>query len=68
MSWDKEEFTTQPRTFKIRKDSPGPESCQYSEYETLNNYIQFKNPGVSSNMRTICLILRSIMKSQYITL
>lgn len=38
---------TQPRKFKIRKNSPGPESCQYSEYETLNNFIQFQNPKFS---------------------
>ncbi|PTX44802.1 hypothetical protein C8P64_0784 [Christiangramia gaetbulicola] len=38
---------TQPREIKIIKDKPGPESCQYSEHETLSNFINFQDPEFS---------------------
>ena len=54
---------TQPRTFEIRKNSPCPECCQYSEYETLNNFVQFRNHGFS-----IQLDLTSIDNNEGFTL
>ena len=39
--------TTQPRIIETKTDKPGPESCQYSEYETLSNFINFQNPEFS---------------------
>ena len=39
--------TTQTRTIETKTDKPGPESCQYSKYETLSNFINFQNPEFS---------------------
>lgn len=41
----KTKATTQPRTIVVKRDEPGPESCKYWEYETLNNFINFIDNG-----------------------
>jgi len=37
--------TTQPRIIQLNKNQPGPESCEYWETETLNNFINFIDSG-----------------------
>ncbi|MDR5589096.1 hypothetical protein [Christiangramia sp. SM2212] len=39
--------STQPRILETKTEKPGPDSCQYYEYETLRNFINFENPGFS---------------------